>query len=229
MCEMNVPLNKWKHENLCSERLLLCNSCCYKPHLVTCGNKSILIWDLFLCQYQYAQSLKSEWCTRFSRCSSFWTLAWCSCSCVRGTRCLPCHFGTTWNWRAWARWCTVPGRSPTTWTDESCWSAWTWTGRRSINRNCEFACGCGSSRPTACSATARCHTPMNWDAAGSTFICTIERMCGPMLAGRFAALSALRSTARTATGTAAWLAAWLTSSWCEARPRWCWPFPYWPR
>jgi len=107
---MNVPLNKWKHENLCSERLLLCNSCCYKPHLVTCGNKSILIWDLFLCQYQYAQSLKSEWCPRFSRCSSFWTLAWCSCSCVRGTRCLPCHFGTTWNWRAWARWCTVPKR-----------------------------------------------------------------------------------------------------------------------
>jgi len=42
--------------------------------------------------------------------------------------------------------------------------------------------------------------------------CTIERMCGPMLAGRFAALSALRSTARTATGTAARLAAWLTSS-----------------
>ena len=33
--------------------------------------------------------------------------------------------------------------------------------------------------------------------------CTIERMCGPMLTGRFAALSALRSTARTAAGTTA--------------------------
>lgn len=33
--------------------------------------------------------------------------------------------------------------------------------------------------------------------------CTIERMCGSMLAGRFAALSALRSTARTAAGTTA--------------------------
>lgn len=112
---MNVPLNKWKHENLRSERLLLCNSCCYKPHLVTCGNKSILIWDLFYASYEwsvyrYAQSLKSEWCPRFSRCSSFWTLAWCSCSCVRRTRRLSCHFGTTWNRRAWARWCTVPKR-----------------------------------------------------------------------------------------------------------------------
>jgi hypothetical protein len=67
---------------------------------------------------------------------------------------------------------TLPGRSPTAWTDKSCWSAWTWTGRRSINRDCEFACGCGGTRPTACSATARCHTPMNWDTAGSTFIWT---------------------------------------------------------
>lgn len=60
--------------------------------------------------YWYTQSLKSEWCPCFSRCSSFWTLSWCSCSCIRGTRCLPCHFGTTWNWCAWARWCTVPKR-----------------------------------------------------------------------------------------------------------------------
>lgn len=144
MYEMNVPLNKWKHENLCSERLSLCNSCCYEPHLATCRNKSILIWDLFHVSYKwfvcrYTRCLKSEWCPRFSRCSSFRTLAWCSCSCVRGTRCLSCYFGTTWNRCARARRCTVPKREnrlTCSWCELIQWSVHdTHSKREKLNKN----------------------------------------------------------------------------------------------
>lgn len=64
------------------------------------------IWFMFW----YTWSSKSEGCPWFSGSCSFRALTWRSCSQVWSTRCFPCHFGTTWDRCARARWCTISKR-----------------------------------------------------------------------------------------------------------------------